>query len=200
MFTRIYRRFETFVDPFEAFDAHTPPSTLWAYLRTQFGPFRKWMVWMALSGVAVALIEAGLIFYSGRVIDMMSTSGPGAFWDNHGLELTLAGLFILFIRPIVIATNHLLLEQTLASNMQEQVRWRAHKHLLGQSSSFFQNDFAGRLSNRVMQIGPAVEDGTYMAFEGIWYSITYVGGALLILAGIDWRIAVPLVLWLTVYI
>ena len=196
----MFRRFENLVDPFQGAPSGTPPATLWAYLKTQCLPFRKYMVWMALSGVAVALMESGLIFYSGRVIDLLASAEPGTFWQNHGIELTVAILFILFLRPLVIGLNHLLLEQTLAGNMQEQVRWRAHRHLLGQSSSFFQNDFAGRLSNRVMQMGPAVEDSTYMAFEGVWYSVTYVLGALIILSQIDIRIALPLALWLFVYV
>ncbi|MEM8658493.1 MAG: ABC transporter transmembrane domain-containing protein, partial [Pseudomonadota bacterium] len=192
----MFRRFENFVDPFQPTDGTTPPSQLWPYLFSQFKPFQKYMVWMALSGMLVALIESALIFYSGRLIDLMAGAEVGAFWSTHGLELVLAAAFILFLRPIAIALNHLLLEQTLAGNMQEQVRWRSHKHLLGQSSGFFQNDFAGRLSNRVMQMGPAVEDATYMAFEGIWYSVTYVIGALLILSQIDIRIAIPLAIWL----
>ena len=196
----MFRRFENFVDPFQPTDGTTPPSQLWPYLFSQFKPFQKYMVWMALSGMLVALIESALIFYSGRLIDLMAGAEVGAFWSTHGLELVLAAAFILFLRPIAIALNHLLLEQTLAGNMQEQVRWRSHKHLLGQSSGFFQNDFAGRLSNRVMQMGPAVEDATYMAFEGIWYSVTYVIGALLILSQLDIRIAIPLAIWLVLYV
>ncbi|WP_112320362.1 ABC transporter ATP-binding protein [Oceanibium sediminis] len=196
----MFRFFENLVDPFKAPPKATPPGRLWPYMRSQFAPFRKHMVWMALTGMAVAIMEAGLIFYSGRLIDLMTGSAPEAFWDTHGAELILAVLFILFLRPVMITLNHLLLEQTLAGNMQEQVRWRAHTHMLGQSSGFFANDFAGRLSNRVMQMGPAVEDSTYMAFEGIWYALTYVLGAMLILGQIDVRIALPLALWLAVYV
>ena len=195
----MFRFFENLVDPFGPHAGDTPPKTLWAYLRTQLGPFRKYMVWMALSGVIVAVMETGIIFYSGRVIDLMEGATPADFWSTHGWELALAALFILFLRPVMIGLNHLLLEQTLAGNMQEQVRWRAHKHLLGQSLSFFQNDFAGRLSNRVMQLGPAVEDSAYMSFEAIWYALTYVLSAMIILGQLDIRLAVPLALWLLLY-
>jgi ATP-binding cassette subfamily B multidrug efflux pump len=196
----MFRFFEDLVNPFAKVPATTPPETLWAYVRTQLTPFRRWLPWMAITGLVVALMESGLIFYSGRIIDLMNASGPAAFWSMHQFELLLAVAFILLLRPLLITFNHLFLEQTLASNMQEQARWRAHKYLLGQSSSFFQNDFAGRLSNRVMQMGPAVEDSTYMAFEGIWYSMTYVIGAILILSQIDYRLGLPLALWLVVYI
>jgi len=196
----MFRFFENLVDPFKPFDAVTPPKALWPYLRSQFAPFRKLMVWMALTGILVAIIETGLIFYTGRVIDLMNATDAADFWSVHGMELALAVVFIIALRPLIITLNHLFLEQTLAGNMQEQVRWRAHKHLLGQSSTFFQNDFAGRLANRVMQLGAAVEDSIYMFFEGIWYAITYVIGAIIILSQMDIRLALPLTIWLAVYI
>jgi len=192
--------FENLVNPFDTKSVTTPPATLWAYIKTQLKPFRKWLPWMALMGFLVAIMESGLIFYSGRVIDLMTQTGPATFWDSNYIELILVVMFILLFRPFMITLNHLFLEQTLASNMQEQARWQAHKHLLGQSSSFFQNDFAGRLSNRVMQMGPAVEDSVYMAFEGIWYAVTYVIGAILILSQIDYRMGLPLAIWLVVYV
>ncbi len=196
----MFRFFENLVDPFQPFDEVTPPKSLWPYLRSQYGPFKKLMVWMALTGVLVAMVETGLIFYSGRVIDLMNASAPSVFWSAHGYELLLAALFILFLRPIAIALNKLFLEQAFAGNMQTQVMWRAHKHLLGQSSTFFQNDFAGRLANRVMQLRVAVEDVTYMFFEGIWYALTYVISAILILSQMDVRLGLPLALWVIVYI
>ncbi len=196
----MYRFFENLVDPFAPHDTGTPPKTLWAFFKSHFGPFRKWMIWMALTGVLVALIETGLIFYTGRVVDLMNVSTPQGFWGEHGVELLVAAVFIIFLRPLAITLNRFFLEQTLAGNMQEQVRWRAHRHLLGQSLSFFQNDFAGRLSNRVMQLGPAVEDSTYMFFEGIFYATTYVLSAMVILGQVDIRLALPLGVWLVFYV
>lgn len=196
----MFRQFENLVDPFQSFEEKTPPSQLWAYIKTQISPFRRILPWMALSGLLVALMESGLIFYSGRIIDLMNKAGPQSFWDSYALELILAVIFILGLRPLIIVVNHLLLEQTLAGNMQEQVRWRAHKHLLGQSSNFYQQDFAGRLSNRVMQMGGALEDSVYMSLEGLWYSITYVLTAMVIMSQIDWRLSMPLGIWLVLYI
>ena len=195
----MFRNFEDLINPFARVENKTPPSELWAYIRSELRPFRRWLPWMALTGFLVALMESGLVFYSGRLIDLMTTAGPAAFWTDHKTEVLLVALFILFLRPILITFNHLFLEQTLASNMQEQARWRAHKHMLGQSSGFFQNDFAGRLSNRVMQMGPALEDSVYMAFEGIWYALTYVVGATIVLSQIDYRLGIPLAIWLALY-
>jgi len=196
----MFRFFENLVDPFQPFEASTPPKSLWPYLRSQFAPFKKLMIWMAVTGILVAIVETGLIFYTGRIIDLMNATEASSFWDLHRVELGLAVVFIIVLRPLIITLNHLLLEQTLAGNMQEQVRWRAHKHLLGQSSSFFQNDFAGRLANRVMQLGVAVQDSIYMLFEGIWYALTYVLAAIIILSQMDIRLAAPLSIWLLIYV
>ncbi|MCP5087533.1 MAG: ABC transporter ATP-binding protein [Rhodobacteraceae bacterium] len=196
----MFRKFENLIDPFAVRSAATPPGELWAYLITQLSPFRRWLPWMALTGLLAAIVESGLIFYSGRIIDLMSATGTVLFWTQHHIELTLAVVFILLLRPVFFVLNHLFLEQMLASNLQEQARWQAHRHLLGQSSSFFQNDFAGRLSNRVMQIGPAVEDSIYMAFEALWFACAYAVGAIIILTQIDIRLALPLAIWLVGYV
>lgn len=196
----MFKKFENLVDPFADAPTGTPPAKLWEYIKTQLIPFKKWLPVMAVLGILTAVMESGLIFYSGRVIDLMNSAGTEEIWVSHGIELLLAALFIIFMRPLIITINHVFLEQTLASNMQEQARWRAHKHLLGQSSEFFQNDFAGRLANRVMQMGPAMEDSTYMALEGIWYATTYVLGAIIVLASMDIRIALPMMVWLVIYV
>lgn len=196
----MFKNFENLIDPFADFVEETPSSNLWAYMKAQLYPFRKWLPLMAFLGVLTAIMESGLIFYSGRVIDLMNDAGVAEFWNAHGMEMLWAGLFVLLLRPVIITFNHFFLEQTLASNMQEQARWRAHKHLLGQSTEFFQNDFAGRLANRVMQMGPAMEDSTYMALEGIWYATTYVLGAILVLSAIDIRLGIPMAIWLVVYV
>ncbi|WP_370228274.1 ABC transporter ATP-binding protein [Cognatishimia sp.] len=196
----MFRYFEDLLNPFARVGNATPSSQLWGYIKEQLKPFHKWLPWIALTSFIVAVMESGLVFYSGRLIDLMTEAGPSSFWKTHKVEVIAVALFILFLRPVLIAFNRLFLEQTLASNMQAQAQWRAHKHLLGQSTGFFQNDFAGRLSNRVMQMGPALEDSVYMAFEGIWYSLTYVIGATLVLSQIDWRLGFPLAIWLVLYI
>lgn len=195
----MFRFFENLVDPFQKFRQETPPAKLWPYVKSHYGPYYKWMIWMAVIGATVAFIETGLIFYSGRVIDLMEITGPESFWSVNGLELLVAAGFILLLRPTIIGLSHLFMEQTLVSNLHDQVRYRAHKHMLGQSANFFQNDFAGRLSNRVMQLGQAVEDGTYMVFEAIWYATAYVIGAMIILGQTDWRLMVPLMIWVVLY-
>lgn len=196
----MFRFFETRIDPFVEPTAGPPPGTVNGFIKSQLAPYRRWLPWLALTGLLAALIETGLIFYSGRLIDLMATSGHQSFWADHWVESLLVLGFVLLVRPAIVALNHLLLEQTLSSNLQEQIRWQSHRQLLSQSVGFFQNDFAGRLSSRVMQMGPAVQDSVHMSFEALWYSVTYVLGAIVILTQIDIRLALPLALWVIGYV
>ena len=195
----MFRFFENIVDPFANVQTGTPPAEFWPYLKSQLVPFRRYLPLMILSAMAVAIIDNGVIFYSGRVIDLMSAHGPEGFFRTYWLELLIASLIVLFVRPAMIGLDHLFLEQSLAANLQEQARWRGHRHMLGQSTSFFQNDFAGRLSNRVMQQGPAVEDSVYMFFDGVWFAGSFVIAGMVILSQMDLRLIIPIVVWLVVY-
>jgi len=195
----MFRLFERAVDPFGPMPDSAPPATFWAFMADQLRPFRGVLALTTVTGLTTALVETGLIYYAGRVVDLLA-EGQAGFWSRHGLELLGIALFVLLLRPVAITLNHALLNQSLSTNLMERVRWRAHRHLLGQSIGFHQNDFAGRLANRVMQTGPAVEDSAFMAFEAVWYAAAYFIGAVLVLSDIDWRLAIPLVLWLAVYI
>lgn len=195
----MFRFFENLINPFAPFREDTPPDRYWPYLRSQLGNFRRVLPVMMVTGMFVAVAETAIIAYSGRVVDLLDEGAEG-FWAAHGWELALAALFVLLLRPLMIGLNSLFLENVLVSNMQDQVRWRGHKHLLGQSTSFFQNDFARRLSNRVMQLGPAVEDTVFMALEALWFSATYVIAAGIVVATMDPVLAIPLVLWVAGFI
>ncbi|PJE26999.1 ATP-binding cassette, subfamily B, multidrug efflux pump [Pseudooceanicola antarcticus] len=196
----MFRVFERLIDPFQPFPAETPPTKLMPYMWSQLRSLGGWLPLMAFTSLLVALGESLLFFYAGRIVDLMTGAGPDGFWSQHGGETLLVALALLLLRPAVIGINHLLLEQTLVGTLNVQSQWRAHKHLLGQSMSFFQNDFAGRLSNRVMQLGPATEDSAYIFLEAIWFSAVYIIGATLVVTQINPWLALLLVSWLVLYI
>ncbi|WP_208347282.1 ABC transporter ATP-binding protein [Pseudaestuariivita rosea] len=196
----MFRFFENLVDPFQPYAAQTPPNKVLPYIWSQLKPLKGWLPIMALTSLIVAIGESLLIFYSGHIINLMTQSGPGAFWDAHGGQMLIAALIILLLRPAMIFLNHLFLEQTLVGTLHVQTQWRSHRHLLGQSMGFFQNDFAGRLANRVMQMGPATEDSAYIFLEAVWFSFVYVITATLVISQINPWLAVVLIIWLTLYI
>ncbi|MGB0497729.1 MAG: ABC transporter ATP-binding protein [Rubricella sp.] len=194
------RFFENMVDPFVTDrTSDTPPDRLWPFLAEYLLPFRGVLVWATLFTLFVGLMEIALIYYAGRVVDLLEGSTPQTFLADHGLELAAIALFILVARPVVQIIDTMLLNQSLMPNIGTMVRWRAHRHVLRQSVSWFENDFAGRIANRVQQTAPAVGEAAFQVFDALVYAVIYFIGALLLLSQTDPRLALPLVLWAAAY-
>ncbi|MEM7525763.1 MAG: ABC transporter ATP-binding protein [Pseudomonadota bacterium] len=197
----MFRFFENLVDPFQAYDVDAPtPQTLRGFLLEFMHPFRKVAVYIILFTAIVATFEIGLIYYGGRLVNMLSETTASAFFQTHGLELALIAVFILIIRPVIAFIDIALLNQTLMPNIGTLVRWRSHRKVLGQSVGWFQEDFAGRVANRVMQTAPAVGESAFQVFDALVFSSLYVVGALILLSDADPRLAIPLVIWLAGYV
>ena len=141
------------------------------------------MAWTVLGVFAVAVIEIWLIWYAGRIVDVLGATPPAEVWARYGLELALVAGFILFARPLIQTLSAALINQALMPNVGTIVRWRAHRHVLKQSVGWFQNDFAGRIANRMMQTAPAVGEATFQTFDAMVYAVIYLAGALWLLAG-----------------
>ncbi len=195
----MFRFFEGLVDPYSPYrESDTPPRQLWPFLREYAQPFRRVFVWTALVSAMAALVELWLIDYLGRVVDLLS-GDPAEVWADHGFELILVALFILIVRPVIQGLGVLLLNQSVMPNFGTLIRWRSHRHVLRQSVGWFENDFAGRIANRIMQTPPAAGEVVFQLFDAITYSVAYFLGAVLLLAGADLRLAIPLVIWLGLY-
>ncbi|MEM9010304.1 MAG: ABC transporter ATP-binding protein [Pseudomonadota bacterium] len=197
----MFRFFERLVDPFVRYrSADTPPGQLWPFMWTYLEPFRGVLAWTTLFTLVVAAVEIWLIFYAGRVVDLLGETGAEEVFRAHGLELALMALFVLFARPVVQIIDTMFLNQALLPNIGTLVRWRSHRHVLRQSVGWFQQDFAGRIANRIQQTAPAVGEATFQVFDALVYAVIYLVGALILLADTDPRLAVPLVIWFAAYL
>ncbi len=195
----MFRYFENLIDPFVAYEqVDKPPTQLWPFMLGYSQPFKRVFVLAALMSVIVAAVEVGLIFYMGRVVDLLGSS-PAEFWQAHGTELIVVAALILFIRPILQLVDVLLLNNTILPNFGTLIRWRAHKHVLRQSVGWFENDFAGRIANRVVQTPPAAGEVVFQVFDAISFSIAYMIGAAILLMAADPRLLLPLLIWLMFY-
>ena len=195
----MFRFFENLVDPYcDYVETDTPPTRLWPFLRDYAKPF-KTVFWLtAIMSVIVAAIEIGLIYYMGRVVDLL-TGEPAQVWANHGTELILLAVFVLLLRPALQLIDVLLLNNTILPNFGTLIRWRAHKHVLRQSVGWFENDFAGRIANRIMQTPPAAGEVVFQVFDAITFSLAYLAGAAVLLMVADARLLIPLVIWFALY-
>lgn len=196
----MFRFFEGLVDPYTAYsETDTPPRKLWPWLSDYIRPFRKVFAVTGTLSVASAFIEVAMIWYLGRLIDLMVTSGPAAFFAAHGLEVALIALAVLVIRPMIQVGSVALLHNTILPNFGTMIRWRAHRHVLRQPVGWFESDFAGRIANRIMQTPPAAGDAVFQTFDAVAFAAVTVVGAGLMLAEADPRLLVPLVLWFALY-
>jgi ATP-binding cassette subfamily B multidrug efflux pump len=196
----VFRFFENLVDPYTAYEeTDRPPTRLWPFMRTYARPFHKVFALTAVMSVVVASVEIWLIGYLGRLVDTLSETTPGDVWRIHGTELLLVALLIVFVRPALQALDVLLLNNAIMPNFGTLIRWRAHRHVLRQSVGWFENDFAGRIANRIMQTPPAAGEAVFQLFDAIAYAIAYIIGAAILLTDADPRLVLPLIAWLVLY-
>ena len=197
----MFRFFENLVDPYVTYaETDTPPKKLWPFMREYSRPFTKVFWVTGVLSVIIAAIEIWLLAYMGRVVDLLNGTSPAAFFADHGMELLAVAGFILFLRPILQASQVALLNNTIIPNFGTIVRWRAHRHVLRQSVGWFENDFAGRIANRIMQTPPAAGDAVFQMFDAIAFAIAYLVGAAIMLGDADIRLIIPMLVWLVPYL
>ncbi|MFN3969988.1 MAG: ABC transporter ATP-binding protein [Gemmobacter sp.] len=197
----MFRFFEGLVDPYQPWPVtDTPPRRLWPFLREYVVPFRKVFAITGVLSVIVASTEVALIWYVGRLVDVLAVGEPAQVWADYGTEVLLVAAAILILRPLLAGVDVALLHNTILPNFGTMIRWRAHNHVLRQPVGWFESDFAGRIANRIMQTPPAAGDAVFQTFDAVAFGIVTVVGAGLMLADADPRLIVPLVIWFGLYL
>jgi ATP-binding cassette subfamily B multidrug efflux pump len=197
----MFRWFETRVDPFAPAPEGRPPDTLaafyWHYIRPVWRPFAALLV----IGLIGSLIEVMLMAFVGSLVDMMrAASSPRAFFDENATVLLAMAFVALIGRPIVSTIHDLVKNQMITPAVTTRIRWQTHTYVLRQSLAFFQNDFAGRISTRIMQTGASLRDSVVQGVDAIWFMIVHVVGALVIFWEADARLVLPLLAWIGLYV
>nr|WP_205518790.1 ABC transporter ATP-binding protein [Pseudotabrizicola algicola] len=196
----VFSYFERLVDPYGPYEqTDTPPRKLWPFLKQYIHPFRGVFAITATLSVVSAFADVAMIWYVGRLVDLLSTNGPQAVWADYGTEILLVAAAILILRPILLVANVALLHNTILPNFGTMIRWRAHSHVIRQPVGWFESDFAGRIANRIMQTPPAAGDAVFQTFDAVAFASVTVVGAGIMLAGADVRLLLPLVVWFVLY-
>ncbi|WP_342069404.1 ABC transporter ATP-binding protein [Yoonia algicola] len=197
----MFRWFEGLVDPYVPYkESDTPPKRLYPFLRAYAEPFKKVFWVTGISAVIIAIIEIWLLSYLGRLVDILTGGAPAQVWAENGDEFLLVAFLILTIRPAFHMLQILLLNNTILPNFGTLVRWRAHRHVLRQSVGWFEDDFAGRIANRIMQTPPAAGSVVFQLFDALAFAVAYIIAAAVLLGQADLRLLVPLMLWLAPYL
>ena len=196
----LYRRFEKLIDVFRDAPTPAPPDRVlpfYTYYLKQVWPSFAALLIVGLVG---ALIEVALFSYLSRIIDLAQGTPNVNFFKEHSLELTWMVVVALVLRPVFVGLHDLLVHQTLSPSMTSLIRWQNHSYVLKQSLNFFQNDFAGRIAQRIMQTGNSLRDSAVQAVDALWHVLIYAISSLVLFAEADWRLMIPLLTWIVAFI
>lgn len=196
----MFKFFENLINPYQDYpQTNRPPRQLWPFLASYLKPFTAVFWVTGFFSMVVAAIEIGLIWYLGRLVNILSDTTREDFWPTYGLEFTVLIILMVTARPVIMMVSTALQNNTILPNVGTLVRYRAHRHVLGQSINWFENDFAGRIANRIMQTPPATGEVVFHVFDALTFAVAYAIGALILLADADPRLAIPMFLWFVLY-
>ena len=195
----LFAFFESRIRP-TAMPGSAPPQGLiafyWHFIRQAKHLFGA----MFVTGLVVALIDTLIPLFIGRLVRLMEATDRAAALEASMPMLLGMGAAVLIGRPLALLLDSLVRNNAVVPGVTSLIRWQSHWHVVRQSWPFFQNDFAGRIANRVMQTSNAVRESVVSAIRAVWYIIVYGLSALVLMAMADWRLALPTIAWFVGYV
>lgn len=196
----MYRLFEKMTKAFPEDQPTQPPSTLFAFCRHYTKGMELSLLLMSISAAMLAILEVSLFSYMGQLVDWLTAYTPETLFVEQKSELIKMAVMLLVVLPVVVFFHSAILHQALLGNYPMSIRWLAHRYLLRQSVSFYQNEFAGRIATKVLQTSLAVRETVTKLLDVLMYIVVYFGSMVFLVAEADWRLMIPLLVWLVLYI
>lgn len=196
----MYRYFESLIDPLREQPAEQPPQSTWAFFWFYLRPIKGVLaVTMLLAGVA-SISELYVYIYLGQILDWMSSGTRSSFLQTHGVSLAWMCLVVVIVRPLSVLGTRALINLALAPGLANATRWQNHRYVLRQSMTFFQNDFAGRIAQKVLQTGHAVREAVLNIVDGAWMLLIYLVGIGAFFYDANAQLLWPIMLWSAGYL
>lgn len=192
--------FERLTKAFPDHSPNQPPNTLTGFCWYYTKGFIKPLLLLSALSACIAIVEVSLFGFMGQLVDWLASHDPNTFIEKEQNTLIGMGILVLLIMPALVALHSLVLHQSLLGNYPMSIRWLAHRHLLKQSVEFYQNDFAGRISAKVMQTALSIRESVMKILDVAVYISVYFTAMLFMVAQADLRLAIPLLIWLIAYI
>jgi ATP-binding cassette subfamily B multidrug efflux pump len=196
----MFRWFESLIPVFPPIDARMPPRRVVPFYIHYLRPVWPVLLATLIAGLLLALVEVAMFDFLGRIVDMVAEQPDPGFFARHADTLLWMAAITLIARPVLVGLHNLLVNQAIVPGLSNRSRWLMHNYVVRQSLSFFQNDFAGSMANRVMQTGTSLRESAVQMVDSLWYIVVYTGTALYLFAQADWRLMIPLLLWLAAYV
>ena len=195
----LFRFFEKLLHPYPPAEPPLPPHGFFAFLWACTDGVRGKIATMALLTAAISSFEALLFAMLGRIVDWLGGQVPARLWDERGTTLMWLG-FALAASIGVVALQTIVKHQTLAVNLPMRLRWNFHRLMLGQSMAFYQDEFAGRITAKVMQTALAVRDTVFVLADVLVAMGVYIATMIVLVAVLDTQLIWPFVIWLALYL
>jgi len=196
----MFRFFETLVDPFPPGEPPEPPRKLLPFLLHISRPVLPWLALMSILTALVSVAEVALFGYIGSLVDWLADADRGSFLAEHGKGLALVALAIAIGLPMLVLAQSLVVHQTIFGNYPMLVRWIGHRYVLRQSLRFFQDELAGRISQKIMQTALATRETVVTLMDVMVYVVVYFAGTVVLVGQTDIVLTLPLIAWLGGYI
>jgi len=180
--------------------AGPPPEGLAAFYWHFIRQTKGWYTAMFAASLTVALLDTVIPLFIGRLVSLMeSADRRAALAAELPLLLGMIAL-VLVVRPLAILTDISIRHNALVPGATSLIRWQSHWHVVRQSWPFFQNDFAGRIANRVMQTASSLRESAMSSIRAVWYIGVYGVTAFGLMTAADWRLGVPMFTWFVGYV
>lgn len=194
----IFRFFENRLNPYPNDDIKLPRHHILPFLWACTQGLRGWIALLMLFTACIGIYEAMLYAWVGKLVDWLGTYTPEQLWAEHAQQLYLMAI-VVFCSPLLVGLSSLIHFQVLQGVFPMQMRWRFHKQMLGQSLQFYQDEFSGRVSAKVMQTALAVRDTIMTTADMLMYVLVYFITSGIILFHLDVGLLVPFVIWVIMF-
>ena len=195
MIKKIFSWFESRIDPYPEAAPKTPEKGLWRFIWSNIEGVRKWIAVLAVFTVGVGIMEALMFEFMGKVVDWLSAYTPQTLFVEKGHALIGMMAMVAFFAVWTFFASNVRL-QTLQGVFPMRLRWNFHRLMLGQSLGFYQDEFAGRVSAKVMQTALALRDVVMTVADMVVYVLVYFITSGVILSSFDAWLIVPFICWM----
>ncbi|MFT3779907.1 MAG: ABC transporter ATP-binding protein [Ottowia sp.] len=191
--------FERLLAPYPEPEPGLAPRGFFAFVWSATTGLRGYVALMALLSAGTSAFDALLFALLGYVVDWLGSVPPARLWAERGGVLALlAGALVASIALVALQT--IVKHQTLAINFPLRLRWNFHRLMLGQSMAFYADEFAGRITTKVMQTALAVRDMIFTTTDVVVGMGVYMVAILALAAGFDAWLVLPFLLWALAYL
>lgn len=196
----MFKLFESWVNALPDDEPTQPPRGIYAFCRHYTRGFEIPLALMSFLTAVLAILEVSLFAFMGDLVDLLGSHTPETLFAEQGDKLLTMAILVLVVIPALVLLHALIVYQGLLGNYPMSIRWLAHRYLLRQSVSFYQNDFAGRIATKVMQTSLAVRETVTKLLDVLVYILVYFVSMLVIIADADIRLMLPMLVWLGLYV